>query len=162
MNGEGLFNLDDTWVDEGEVEGELDGLLTEVENDQFLDEIGAMGEEVVEVIEEVRLPVQAAAPEAVGLLATPVPAVAMAAAVTVLIVEVVSISHAVLLLDDKDDVQTKVDSLNRIRDEAFQKHQWTDQLQSEWTKAMDGLAHKAEDLQNSLKNTLIGKLIFWD
>jgi hypothetical protein len=156
MNGEDLFNLDDTWVDEADVEGELDGLLGEIEDERFLDEIGELGEDAIDVGGDIRLPVQpepgvGAAAEAVGV-----------AALAVLMIEIVSISNAVGFLNEKDKIQDKIDSLSGIRDLAFKNHQWNDQLQSAWTKAMDGLARKAEDLQHSLKNTIIGKLIFWD
>ena len=42
-SGYGLPISAKTWVDESDVEEELEGLLKEIEDEQFLDEIGEMG-----------------------------------------------------------------------------------------------------------------------
>lgn len=82
------------------------------------------------------------------------------AAIALLVVEVVSISNAVITITDKEELQSMVDNLNQIRDRAVQLHQWTDALQQQWAKANEALARKAEQLQKDLENTWIGWLIY--
>ncbi|MGA2714712.1 MAG: hypothetical protein ABSG41_16555 [Bryobacteraceae bacterium] len=72
-----------------------------------------------------------------------------------LVVEVVSISNAVITISDKDALQQELDSLNAIRDRAVKLKNWDDELQKEWYKAADALARKAEQLQKDLDNSWI-------
>jgi hypothetical protein len=80
------------------------------------------------------------------------------AAIGLLIVEVVSISNAIIAITDKDEINAQAENLNRIRDGAVRRHQWNDDLQREWTKASQALSKKAEQLQKELDDSWIMKL----